>query len=74
MEKELSEILTNLADAGCDETAMEKAAQIYESGNHAEMIRYLRCCRCGLVEKMHESQRRVDRLDYLIRKVDHKKQ
>ena len=27
-------------------------------------------CRCGLIDEMHESQRKVDRMDYLIRKAE----
>ena len=26
-------------------------------------------CRCDLVEEMHDSQRKVDRMDYLIRQA-----
>ena len=30
-------------------------------------------CRCGLIDEMHESQRKVDRMDYLIRKAEKEK-
>ena len=70
MEQGLADILTNLTDAGCDGAVLEKVIRIYKSGDNAELLRFLRCCRCGLVEQMHESQRRVDRLDFLIRKMD----
>ena len=48
----------------------KKARMLYDSGQKAELIRYLKCCRCGLVDEMHESQRKVDRIDYLIRKAE----
>ena len=47
--------------------AVTKAIVLYESDAHDELVRFLRLQRCALVEEMHESQRRVDRMDYLIR-------
>ena len=42
------------------------ARKLYDLGQNAELIRYLKKCRCGLIDEMHESQRKVDRMDYLI--------
>ena len=33
------------------------------------MIRYFRKCRCIRMDELHETQRKVDRLDYLIRQT-----
>ena len=33
------------------------------------LIRYFRKCRCSRMEELHESQRRVDCLDFLIRQT-----
>ena len=55
--------------AGCGQAAIDGAARLMESGSPAELVRHLRRCRCELVEEMHESQRRVDRMDYLIRQA-----
>lgn len=58
---------TCMEDAGMNQDAVAKAIELYETDAHDELVRFLRLQRCGLVEEMHESQRRVDRMDYLIR-------
>ncbi|MBQ9510745.1 MAG: hypothetical protein IJR55_03515 [Clostridia bacterium] len=49
----------------CDE---EKA--LYEAGRLDELKTALRKRRCSLIEEMHESQRKVDRLDTVIRQTE----
>jgi HD superfamily phosphohydrolase len=56
-----------MEDPGMSHDAVTKAIVLYESDAHDELVRFLRLQRCELVEEMHESQRRVDRMDYLIR-------
>ncbi len=69
MDVELEEILTNLSDAGCGKDELEKTKQFYEEGDTETLIRYFRRYRCNLMEKLHESQRKVDCLDFLIRQT-----
>ena len=69
MNAELERILANLRDAGCDEDELEKARQIYDAGDSEALIRYFRKCRCCRMEELHESQRKVDCLDHLIRQT-----
>ena len=69
MKEELEKILTNLRDAGCGSGEVEKAKQLYESGDAKALLRYFRKCRCSRMEELHESQRKVDRLDHLIRQT-----
>ena len=69
MDVELEKILTNLSDAGCERTELKEAARLFESGDTEALIRHLRKCRCSRMEELHESQRKVDRLDYLIRQT-----
>ena len=69
MKDELEKILTNLRDAGCEDGEVEKAKQLYESGDAKALLRYLRICRCNRMEELHESQRKVDCLDFLIRQT-----
>ena len=69
MKDELEKILTNLRDAGCEDGEVEKAKQLYESGNAKALLRYFRICRCNRMEELHESQRKVDCLDFLIRQT-----
>ena len=67
MKMELKAMLDNLADAGCTKHDAEIAGELYKNGQADELIRFLKKCRCSLMDEMHESQRKVDRMDYLIR-------
>ena len=69
MNEELEKILTNLSDAGCGSEELQKAKQLYEAGDTEALIRYFRKCRCSRMDELHESQRKVDCLDYLIRQT-----
>ena len=69
MNEELEKILTNLSDAGCGSEELQKAKQLYEAGDTEALIRYFRKCRCSQMHELHESQRKVDCLDYLIRQA-----
>ena len=69
MNEELKKILNNLLDAGCGSEELEKAKQIYDAGDTEALIRYFRKCRCSRMEELHENQRKVDCLDFLIRRT-----
>ena len=69
MNEELEKILTNLSDADCGSEELQKAKQLYEAGDTEALIRYFRKCRCSRMDELHESQRKVDCLDYLIRQA-----
>ena len=58
---------TCMEDAGVSQEAVTNAIELYQSDARDELVRFLRRMRCELVEEMHESQRRVDRMDFLIR-------
>ena len=67
---EMKTMIDNLMVAGCEKRDTEIAEKLYESGQKDELIRFFKKCRCTLVDEMHESQRKVDRMDYLIRRVE----
>jgi hypothetical protein len=69
MSEQLERIRVNLSDAGCDQAVIERAPRLYETGRSEELVKLLRRCRCGLMAELHENQRRVDRIDYLIRRT-----
>jgi len=69
MKAELEKILINLSDAGCGSEELEKARKLYEVGDTEALIRHFRRCRCSRMEELHESQRKVDCLDFLIRQI-----
>ncbi len=70
MEKE--ELIQGLISAGCSEAAAVRIGSLYASGSRAEALRQMKKQRCERVEEMHESQRKVDRMDYLIRSQSEK--
>ena len=59
-----------LSDAGLSQEAIEKAERLWEAGRARDLIRHLRLCRCELMDILHESQKRVDRVDTLIRQTE----
>jgi len=69
VETELEKILSNLSDAGCGSGELMNARQLYEAGDTEALIRYFRKCRCKRMDELHESQRKVDCLDFLIRRI-----
>ena len=59
-------LIRNLRDAGCGASLIEKILVLHESGKLSEELRLLARQRCGLLEKVHATQKKVDCLDYLI--------
>ena len=66
---EKEQLMQGLSDAGCEAAACMAIGSLFEAGNTREMLRRMKLQRCELVDEMHESQRRLDRLDYLIRQT-----
>ena len=61
------QLIQELSDAGCSAENAERIGALYESGIYDEVLHQMKVQRCALIEEMHESQRRVDRMDFLIR-------
>ena len=69
MDDALNDIISGLADVGCGTTDIEAAVRRFRAGRPEDLMHYLRQCRCDLMEQLHISQKRVDRIDYLIRQA-----
>ena len=65
-----NELLTGMADAGCTEEEIKGAERLLKAGSPEDLTKHLRRCRAALLDKMHESQQRVDRMDRLIRQTE----
>ena len=65
-----TELTDCLADAGFDGVTVSEAVRLYKTGSRDDLKQYLRSKRCDLIEQMHESQRKIDRFDYVIRQTD----
>jgi len=60
----------NLLDAGCGEQTAAFVEQLYLAGRLPDALHEMKAVRCDLMETLHRCQRRVDCLDYLIRKTE----
>lgn len=59
-------MIQSLKDAGCDSTTTQEFLRLWETGFKKEAIRLLSCHRCHLMCMIHEAQKPVDILDYII--------
>jgi hypothetical protein len=66
-------ILENLSDMGCDDKQIYFMKKMYEEGDTDTLLRDLRKCRCHLMDELHESQKKVDNMDFLIRQIQKEK-
>ena len=60
----------NLLDAGCSEKSVAAVDQLVRAGRLSEALHEMKRIRCDLMDALHQSQRRVDCLFYLIRKTE----
>ena len=70
MEQDYKQILTGMEDAGCTPKEIRDAEKLCDRKDPDALVRHLRRCRCSRMEELHESQRKVDCLDYLIRQTE----
>ncbi len=59
-------IVQNLRDAGCDPETIECFLAQYEKGSTKEVLKLLALHRRGLLNALHEEQKKIDCLDYLV--------
>ena len=69
MDEQMERLKLALSSAGCGQEAIDKAERLLGAGQEEALLRHLRLCRCDLMEQLHESQKRVDCMDYLIRQT-----
>lgn len=59
-------ILQNLEDAGCGEELTENCMNAVKNGRSDELLRLLTEYRADLLKRVHNGQKQLDCLDYLI--------
>ena len=69
MSERIEKMAIELLDTGLGQDAVEKAERLMAAGQTEDLIRYLRLCRCDLMDDLHKTQRRVDCMDHLIRQT-----
>ena len=60
-------LIQELSEAGCSKETAKRIGTLYEAGSYDEVLHQMKVQRCVLIDEMHESQRKVDRMDFLIR-------
>ena len=61
------QLIQGLSEAGCSQDTAERIGTLYEAGSYDEVLHQMKVQRCVLIDEMHLSQRKVDRMDFLIR-------
>lgn len=64
MDKE--SILQNLKDAGCEPVLIDKIIYFIFSAQHLKALNLLAKHKIRLLENLHQSQKKIDCLDFLI--------
>ena len=59
----------NLKDAGCDQDMICRCEVLAQGEKKAELMRALSLHRQTLLDAVHENERRIDCLDYLIYQI-----
>ena len=60
----------NLKDAGCDLKTISRCEVLAQDKKKAELMRVLSLHRRALLDAVHENERRIDCLDYLIYQIE----
>jgi len=67
------DIIINLRDAGCSEERITEFLRCRETKTVEDQVRLLRRYRGELMDALHDSQRRVDCLDFLVNRLEKQK-
>ena len=62
-------IIQNLEDAGCSQEVIECCMACLDCGKKAELLNRLENHRKGLLHKVHEGEKQIDCLDYLVYQI-----
>lgn len=71
---DLNEILNSMSDCGCSEAQAEQFLALKENCCSESCIRYLKRHRKQLLDEIHQMQKNVDCVDYLIRELERQKE
>lgn len=69
IDNEIAKMIENLHDAGCDTDIIEPFLNLRSSGKREEQLSLLAKYRYFLLNRIHENQKKLDCLDYLIYKI-----
>lgn len=64
-------VIQNLKDAGCAPDSIAGCIACMEQGKKKELLKRLEDHRKGLLRKVHEDEKKIDCLDYLVYQIGH---
>ena len=67
---DVEKMRSGLADAGCASDETDDIVQMCMSGTTKDALHRMKKKRCRLMDELHESGRKVDLLDILIRQTE----
>lgn len=62
-------LIAILSEIGLSQDEISTAERLNNADRCDDLQKYLRMCRCGLIDEMHHTQKKIDNLDYLIRQI-----
>lgn len=68
--KDAEEIRQCLSTCGCSQEEIRRYIQVVEHGTKADQLCWLKRQRRMLMDQVHEAQRNVDCIDYLIKDTE----
>ena len=72
--KSIQAVIQNLKDAGCGGDCVEQFLSLEEEGKTQEQLELLSVQRRQLLDRVHEEERRITCLDYLVYQIEKRKQ
>ncbi len=63
-------VVENLREAGCSEETIQCCMECLDDGRKEELLKRLEKHRSGLLKKVHEGEKQIDCLDYLVYQID----
>ncbi len=69
---DIETIVENMDAVSCRREEIERVKALHEAGLDNEIVKCLKKCRCDLIDELHDAQRRVDRMDHLIRSTENR--
>lgn len=66
-------VLQNLKDAGCTKETVQRFFEFYDQGEEEKQLRLLSQQRENLLRCLHRDEKRIDCLDYLVYRLQHKR-
>ena len=63
----------NLLDAGCSLDTVQRCMNLVKKQENAELLRLLSCHRRELLDTIHQNEKRIDCLDYLLYQIEKQK-